>query len=502
MANTAFELRNITKIFGELVANEDVSFSVSVGSLHGVVGENGAGKSTIMKVLYGMYQPDMGEIHIRGKLTSIPSPHVAIQLGIGMVHQHFMLVPTLTVWQNIILGKEPTQFKLDKKKITEEIEALQSSFGFRLDLNAIVENLPVGSQQQVEILKLLYRQADILILDEPTAVLTPQEVDALFERLKTLANNGKTIVLISHKLREILQFTERVTVMRQGRVVSTTYTKELGESSLAELIVGRKISTLPERASTSPSSPRVQVNHLSVAAPHGTALKEVSFQIRPGEIVGIAGVSGNGQQELIEVLAGVRRNYDGSVTFDGKEMRDLPLYPLKQDGLSVIPPDRHLEAMILDFPVRDNFLLGHHKNPEFTWSIFLDHTKLEERVKALQEAFDVRPRNPLVPIRSLSGGNQQKVIIAREIQKDIKFLIAAYPTRGVDIGAIEFIHSLFLKERDKGAAILLVSAELDEILALSDRILVLYGGQIVGEVSRENATESQIGCWMTGMRSA
>ncbi len=494
----AFAFRGITKRFGPVVANEAVTFEARQGSIHGVVGENGAGKSTIMKVLYGLYQPDEGEMQVRGQTVRIASPEAAIRLGIGMVHQHFMLVPTLSIWRNVILGREPTLGRLDAASIKQKLDELQKTFGFHLDLDACIEDLPVGLQQQVEILKLLYREANILILDEPTAVLTPQEVETLFERLKTLQVTGKTIVMISHKLKEILRFTEAVTVMRRGKVIDTVATKGLSEDMLAEKIVGRHLRALPNRKAVPDAPPALEVKNLSLDIGGKNRLSDVCFSVRPGEILGIAGVEGNGQHDLAEILANVNRRYDGEVTFLGKRLRDRQTYEVKQNGLAVIPSDRHREAVILDFTVQENLLLGHHKEVRYGKKPWLSVDRCSKASEKLLEQFDVRPRNPGLPISALSGGNQQKVVVARELSEPVKFILASHPTRGVDIGAIEFIHSLIVELRDKGAAVVLISSELDEVMALADRVLVLYDGKVQGYVDRKDADERRIGLWMTG----
>lgn len=494
----AFSFHAITKRFGAVTANDSVSFSVETGSIHGVVGENGAGKSTIMKVLYGMYHPEGGTLSVKGKEERIRDPLHAISLGIGMVHQHFMLVPTLRVWENVVLGSEPTLLKTNVSETLAKLDKIQKDFGFSLDLNAIVETLPVGLQQQVEILKLLYRNAEILILDEPTAVLTPQEVVRLFDQLRTLKEKNKTIVLITHKLKEILSFTENVTVMRQGKVVETIATKSLTEASLAEKIIGRKRAHLPNRSSHATKSATLSVEGVSLTSDKKEKLRNISFQVHPGEIVGIAGIEGNGQHELIEALSNVNRTYKGNITFKNDVIKNVQTYTLKQKGLSLVPPDRHHEAVVLEFSVTENAILGHHREEAFTEGHRLCYKKLGAYTEKLLDTFDVRPRNGALPISALSGGNQQKLVVGRETNSHVELLIAAHPTRGVDIGAIEFIHSHFLRLREKGAAILLFSSELDEILALSDRILVMYHGEIVGEVKKENASETQLGLWMTG----
>ncbi len=495
----AFEFEGVTKIFGSVTANSDVSFSVESGTIHGVVGENGAGKSTIMKILYGMYHPDGGTILVQGKPVRFKSSHDAISLGIGMVHQHFMLVPTLTVWQNVVLGMEPKKWNLNRNNSITELNNIKCQFGFQVDLHARISDLTVGQQQQVEILKLLYRKAEILILDEPTAVLTPQEVDVLLERLKNLRDLGKTVVFISHKLREILSFTENVTIMRHGKVVETLPTSGLTESSLAEKMVGRKLRALPVRKPVDTArSPRLSIDNLCVEKDGQAKLSNVSFDVRPGEIIGIAGVDGNGQHELVQVLMNVARDYEGKVLLDGKPLRECRTYELKQKGLAVVPPDRLKEAVVTDFCIRENYILGHHWEKEFVSHGTFQMPKIQAAVKSALETFDVRPREPEWPMSGLSGGNQQKVVLAREFARPVELLVAAQPTRGVDIGAIEFIHARFIQKRDEGASIVLVSTELEEILQLSDRILVLYEGKIQGQCLRKDATEEKLGLWMTG----
>lgn len=496
----AIEFRSVTKRFGDFIANEGVSFAISEGSVHGVVGENGAGKSTIMKILYGLYQPDEGSLSIFGQPTVIPNPERAISLGIGMVHQHFKLVPTLSVWENIILGQESGVW-IRPAKIIAQLENLQQTYGFQLNLKAQACDLSVGLQQQLEILKLLYREARVLILDEPTAVLTPQEVDRLFEKLLGLQKSGRTLILITHKLREILQFTSKVTVMRQGKVIETRATAGLDEPKLAEMIVGRKIRELPARLVFPSPQNVLELKKVNLKRGGNTPLHEIDLTVRSGEIVGIAGISGNGQQELAEIVSGVERHYQGSSQLFGQELSSADIYALKQTSLSIVPPDRLREGLVSELPVEENLLLGHHRESRYRTGPLYQTEKLHQEMKPLLETYDIRPRSLSVPVGALSGGNQQKVIIARETRNQVRFLLAAYPTRGVDIGAIEFIHSLFLKARAEGAAILLISAELDEILALSDRIVVLYQGKIVGEVSSHEATERKLGLWMTGARA-
>jgi ABC-type uncharacterized transport system ATPase subunit len=496
MTPPAFEFKGVTKRFGDLIANENVSFAVAPCAIHGVVGENGAGKSTIMKCLYGMYQPESGEIWLHGAPVKLSSPQKAIEHGIGMVHQHFMLVPTLAVWENIVLGNEPG-FRLKRARVAETLNQLQRRFGFSLNLEACVEDLSVGEQQQVEILKLLYRDAQILIFDEPTAVLTPQEVDRLFLQFKELVAAGKTIVLISHKLKEVLSITQTLTVMRRGRVVETRQTTGLDESELAARIVGRCPAALPSERHPS-GDVTLEVRNLTVADRHRTLLENISLSVRAGEIVGVAGVTGNGQQELVEVLTRVRRPQSGTVSIKGEDLLRQSVYATKQKGVSIIPPDRLKEGLVANFSVEENLVLGHHREKEITHGPLLSRSAIRALAQSRIAEYNVRPTDPTTAIGVLSGGNQQKVITAREAGRPVRLLIAAYPTRGVDIGAIEFIHTLFLKLRNEGAAILLISTELDELLALSDRILVLYNGRCTGEVPRAQANERLIGSWMTG----
>lgn len=500
MASAAFSFSNVSKFFAQTRANDSVSFEVRSQSIHGVVGENGAGKSTIMKVLYGLYQPDGGEVRVRGEIVAFSSPQEAIAKGIGMVHQHFMLVPTLTVWQNIVLGREPYAWRPNRNRCLAELGALQKEFGFSLDLEAKIEDLPVGLQQQVEILKLLYRQAEILIFDEPTAVLTPQEVGVLITRLKALRDQGKTIVFISHKLREILALTENVTILRQGKVVGTWATVELDETLLAERMIGRKMQALPSRKTFAHSRPIIEARDLNLEKEKRLALDCVSFQLNEGEVVGVAGIDGNGQQELMEILAHTRQDYEGTLLWTGEPYRSHLAYALKQSGLAVIPADRHREAVILDFNLGENVILGHHREKAFCRRGRVLWNQVYQETEKLIERFDVRPPQPSARMGGLSGGNQQKLVVGRELARPVKFLLASHPTRGVDIGAIERIHREILRLRDEGACVLLFSSELEEILALSDRILVMYNGRIHGQCKRAEASETQLGLWMTGGR--
>ena len=493
----AFEFREITKRFGPVLANDRVSFSVGRGTLHGIVGENGAGKSTIMKILYGMYPPDEGKVFVSGIERTMKSPGDAIRLGIGMVHQHFMLVPTLTVWENVILGHEPSRV-LNQERIQHKLSQLIRDYGFSITADAVTESLSVGQQQQVEILKLLYHNAQILILDEPTAVLTPQEVELLFSRLTQLWKAGKTIVIITHKLKEILRLTQRVTIMRKARVVETIETATMNQSSLAEKIIGRQLVALPSQRSRPLSQTGISVNQLSATDRDRGSLNDISFEVKAGEILGVAGVEGNGQALLVECLAGVHKKYQGEILFHGRNLKQQSCYEMKQQDVAIIPADRHREAAVLGFSVAENYLLGHHRENRFSRWGWLSGNRIHQIVRKALSDFDVRPQSPDAHFSALSGGNQQKVIIAREFSPQTKIVIAAHPTRGVDIGAIEQIHQTLLRLKDNGAAILLVSSELEEILALSDRIVVLFNGKISGTVNRSAADEKTLGLWMTG----
>ncbi len=475
----------ISKRFGKTLANDAVSFSIAKGSVHGIVGENGAGKSTIMKIFYGLYPADSGDIYFNGDKLKINSPQDVIRLGIGMVHQHFMLVPTLTVWENVVLGAEPSQIRLNEEELTAELTKIQKEFGFHLNLKAKVEDLAVGLQQQVEILKLLYRKADTLILDEPTAVLTPQEVDTLFIKLSELNKQGKTIIVITHKLKEILKWTQNVTVMRQGKCIETTETAHLTEEILAEKIIGRKQKPLPKAVALSEKAkPVLEIKNVSFK----NKLNNLSFQVFPGEIVGIAGIDGNGQNEIVDLLAKVSR-------LDSGEMH-------VSETIAIIPPDRHQEAVVLEFSVAENAVFGIHREERFGKNILLSKHKVEDFTAHLLEEFDVRPRDPNLLFSSLSGGNQQKLVVGRESEKKAACLVACHPTRGVDIGAIEFIHSHLIELKNRGVGVLLFSSELEEILALSDRVLVIYQGEIVGEKAACDTSEKELGLWMTGGKHA
>src|ERR1043165_7743241 len=499
------ELRNITKRFGAVLANDRVSFSVPAGTIHAIVGENGAGKSTAMRIAYGFYTADSGEILIKGQAREIRTPHDAIAAGIGMVHQHFMLAAPMTVAENIVLGAEPgSAASLDLKKAAAEIRKVSDEFKLAVDANATIESLSVGVQQRVELLKALYRHAQLLILDEPTAVLTPQEVEEFFVILRRMREQGKTIVIITHKLSEVLAIWDDVTVMRDGRVVGNVKTSETNAAELARLMVGREVLLRVEKPDAKPGAPILSVDHLSISGRDGTKrLNDVSFEVRAGEIVGIAGVEGNGQTELIESLAGLIPGAYGTrhIRFGGRDATNADARRRKELGIARVPEDRHRRGLLLDSSLAENTILGvHYRKRAVTGpgDIILDEKGIRRRTEQVIKDFDVRPPNPALPARALSGGNQQKLIIGREFELPPKLLLVSQPTRGVDIGAIEFIHRKIVALRDAGCAVLLVSAELEEVTALSDRLLVIHNGAIVGEVDPKKTTNEEIGLMMTG----
>jgi simple sugar transport system ATP-binding protein len=494
------ELKGITKRFPGVVANDGIDFDLRQGEVHALLGENGAGKSTLMNVLYGLYRPDEGEIVVRGAPVTFHSPRDAIEHGIGMVHQHFMLIPVMTVAENIVLASEPTTGRVFFDQRTAESRAgdLARSFGFALDPAALVQDITVGQQQRVEIVKAIYRRADILILDEPTAVLTPQEADELFAILGTLKREGMSIIFISHKLNEVLEIADRITVLRRGKAVETLPAARATEEGLARLMVGREVLLRVEKKPATPGERLLQVNDLHVRDERGIErVRGVSFEVRAGEIVGIAGVDGNGQTELIDAITGLLRVQHGTVSVGGVDVTREGARELFEIGVGHIPQDRQHRGLVLDFSVAENIALHDFRqapNARFGW---LYPSRLVDRARRLIAEFDVRGGGPQTPAGSLSGGNQQKVILAREIDRDPRVLIAAQPTRGLDVGAIEFLHRRLVEERASGRAILLVSLELDEIVSLSDRILVLYEGQVVGEYGPDVSGE-ELGIAMLG----
>ncbi|QPC86477.1 ATP-binding cassette domain-containing protein [Mesorhizobium sp. NBSH29] len=503
MAETAIELIGINKSFGAVRANRDIDLEIQRGTIHGIVGENGAGKSTLMSILYGFYQADSGEIRIGGDRKTIKTPNDAIAVGIGMVHQHFMLVENFTVLENVILGAESEALlKKSIAKARSELERLEREYGLEVNPDAIVEELPVGLQQRVEILKALYRGAEILILDEPTGVLTPPEADHLFRILEQLKDQGKTIVLITHKLREIMAITDNVSVMRQGTIVATRATSKTTVEELAELMVGRRVLLQVDKGEATANEVKLEVRNLTVKDSRGvTMVDDVSFDVRGGEIVGIAGVAGNGQSELIETIAGVRRAKSGKVMLDGTPIDVTGIVDpgeLRERGLAHVPEDRHHVGLVLAFEESENSILGYHDDPKYLKGPFLNIDAILESAREKIEKYDIRPANPRLKTANFSGGNQQKIVLAREMEQDPGVLIVGQPTRGVDVGAIEFIHKQLIAMRDAGKAVLLVSVELDEIRALSDRILVMFDGRIVGERDPETG-EGELGLLMAGV---
>jgi ABC-type uncharacterized transport system ATPase subunit len=496
------ELRNITKTFGSVIANNDVSIKIEKGTIHAIVGENGAGKSTIMRIAYGFYKADSGEILVDGIRANIRTPQDAINLGIGMVHQHFMLVDTMSVGENIILGAEGgNPASIDWKKANADVLALSNELRLGVSPKALIEDLSVGAQQRVELLKALYRKAELLILDEPTAVLTPQEVEDFFNILRRMREQGKTIVIITHKLEEVLAISDDVTVMRDGRVVGNVKTAETNAKDLARMIVGRDVLLRVEKTDANPREDVLSIENLSVTGKHGEALKSVSLNIRAGEIVGIAGIEGNGQTELIEAIAGLVGISEGSIKLLGTEISRLPVRRRTELGIAHIPEDRHKRGLLLDSDLEENSILGVHYRSPVSMNGFLNSAVIEKRTMEIIENFDVRPPNPQLAAKSLSGGNQQKLIIGREFELSPKLLLVSQPTRGVDIGAIEFIHRKLIALRDAGSAILLVSAELEEVTALADRLFVIHKGKFVGEVDPKTTSKEDIGLMMTGGKS-
>ena len=503
MAEAAIELIGINKSFGPVRANRDINLEVKRGTIHGIIGENGAGKSTLMSILYGFYQADSGEIRVAGQPVTINTPNDAIAKGIGMVHQHFMLVQNFSVLENVILGMEGEPLLNNSiAKAGSELERLEREYGLEVDPDAIIEELPVGLQQRVEILKALYRGADILILDEPTGVLTPAEADHLFRILGQLKDEGKTVVLITHKLREIMAITDTVSVMRQGTMVATRTTAETSVEELAELMVGRRVLMQVEKGEAKPGEVKLSVRNLTVRDSRGvTMVEDVSFDVRAGEIVGIAGVAGNGQSELLEAVSGIRRAVSGTVMLEGTPVDVTGAAgpgDLRDRGLAHVPEDRHYMGLILPFEEYENSILGYHDEPQYQKGVLLDIDKARTEAAEQIEKYDIRPPNPRLKTANFSGGNQQKIVLAREMEQDPTVLIVGQPTRGVDVGAIEFIHKRLIAMRDQGKAVLLVSVELDEIRSLSDRILVMFDGRIVGERGPE-ATEGELGLLMAGV---
>jgi simple sugar transport system ATP-binding protein len=515
------ELRGITKRFGGVLANDHINITVEPGTIHALVGENGAGKSTAMRVAYGFYTADSGEILINGTPERIQRPLDAIARGIGMVHQHFMLVDTMTVTENIVLGAESLAgseeagskeqdpaygrragrpFRLDLDQAAARIRALSKTFRLSVDPDAIIETLSVGQQQRVELLKALYRDAQLLILDEPTAVLTPQEVEEFFVILRGMRQQGKTIVIITHKLGEVLAISDAVTVMRDGKVVGRVETAKTNAAELARLMVGREVLLRVEKPSASPGPVVLSVRNLAVTIGASRMLNGVTFDVRAGEIVGVAGVEGNGQRELIEAIAGLvdPASVSGEIDLNGRALAGLDARTRRERGIAHIPEDRHRRGLLLEFDLEENAILGVHYRPPVAVGALIDDGEVRRRTADIIKRFDVRPSNPALPARALSGGNQQKLIIGREFELEPRLLLVAQPTRGVDIGAIEFIHRKLVALRDSGCAVLLVSAELEEVMSLSDRLLVIHNGRVAGEVDPALASPADVGLLMTG----
>ena len=503
MTDFAVDMRQITKKFPLVLANDNVDFTVQQGEIHALVGENGAGKSTLVNILYGLLRPDRGTIRINGQAVRLSDPGDAINLGIGMVHQHFMLIPPFSVAENVVLGQEPSSGGVvDIRRANRIVRELSEQYGLKVDPTAKVESLSVGIEQRIEIIKVLYRGAEILILDEPTAVLTPQEVDELFDIMRSLKDQNKTIIFISHKLQEVMAIADTVTVMRRGKVVGTVAIQDTSRQEIATMMVGRQVLFQVQRTQAEPGAIVLTVKNLN-ALDNKTlpALRDISFDIREGEILGIAGVEGNGQSELVEVLTGLRRAQSGQVELNGQVITNHTPRAIRERGTCHIPEDRHRRGLVLDFSVAQNMVLGIHYRSPYVRNLLLDVINfgpIREKAQRLLREFDIRPPDRENPAGNLSGGNQQKVIVARELDQDPKLLIAAQPTRGIDVGSIEFIHQRLLQARDDRKAVLLISADLEEILSLSDRIAVMYEGQIVGVLDPAEATEARLGLMMTG----
>ncbi|RIK31878.1 MAG: heme ABC transporter ATP-binding protein [Anaerolineae bacterium] len=503
------EAKSITKKFPGVLANDQVDFDLHRGEIHALLGENGAGKSTLMNVLYGLYKPDSGEVTVEGVQMQLNSSRDAIKHGIGMVHQHFMLIPVFTVTENIMLGAEtdhrasPNEaplVKLDRAKVAQKVRDLSHQYGLDVDPNAVVGDLPVGVQQRVEIVKALYRNANILILDEPTAVLTPQEAEDLFRIMHDLTAKGVSIIFITHKLKEVLAVADRITVMRAGRVVGATVPEESNEQKLAEMMVGREVILTVQKKPAQPKEEVLAVQDLRVKDVRGLeAVRGVSFAVREGEVLGIAGVQGNGQTELAEALSGLRATEGGHFLINGKDLTGNPPRPITETGLANIPEDRQRHGLVLSYSIADNLVLCDYYRPPFGKRGIIQQKEVDKNARKLVEEFDVRTPSPFTAAGKLSGGNQQKVIVARELSRPVKLLIASQPTRGLDVGSIEYIHKEIIAMRDRGVAVLLVSAELDEIMSLSDRIAVMYRGEIVATIDRKDATRERLGLLMAGV---
>ncbi|OJG16019.1 ABC transporter ATP-binding protein [Enterococcus canintestini] len=494
------EMRHITKAFGDFKANDDINLRVKPGEIHALLGENGAGKSTLMNVLSGLLEPTSGDIFMKGQKVNITSPTAANKLGIGMVYQHFMLVDAFTVTENIILGSEPTKGGvINRKKAREEIMRVSEQYGLAVDPDAYVRDISVGMQQRVEILKTLYRGAEVLIFDEPTAVLTPQEIDELIAIMHGLVKEGKSIILITHKLDEIKKVADQCTVIRRGKGIGTVAVKDVTSQELADMMVGRAVSFKTVKKDANPQEVILSVENLVVKESRGLeAVKNLSLQVRAGEVLGIAGIDGNGQSELIQALTGLRKVESGKVFLDGDDITNKKPRQIVEKGVGHVPEDRHKYGLVLEMTLAENMALQTYYQEPLSKNGFLNYSEINEKARDLIKEYDVRTTNELVPAKALSGGNQQKAIIAREVDRDPDLLIVANPTRGLDVGAIEFIHKRLIEQRDKFKAVLLVSFELEEILNVSDRIVVLHAGEIVGEVNPKETSEKELGLLMAG----
>lgn len=503
MAEPVLEVRDITKRFPGVLANDKVSINLQKGEIHALLGENGAGKSTLMSIIYGLYNADSGEVFVNGKPTHIREPRDAIALGIGMVHQHFQLIGPFTVVENVMLGNEISVGPmLDRRAAERRVRQLSEQYGLEVDPRMHIQDLPVGAQQRVEILKALFRNADILILDEPTAVLTPQETEGLFQIMRSLVERGVSIIFITHKLKEVLAICDRITVMHLGKVVGTVEPKDATEALLAEMMVGRKVILQVEKEPARPGEPVLGVRNLNVLDSRLLpAVRDVSFEVHAGEILGIAGVQGNGQTELVEAITGLREVKSGSISIEGVNVTHKSPRTIIELGVAHIPEDRNKDGLVGPFALMDNLILNTYYLPPFAHGIVMDEGQERRNAEELMAKFDIRAPNINVTTSSLSGGNQQKAIVAREFSRPIKLLVAAQPTRGLDVGSIEFIHNQIVHKRDEGAAVLLVSAELDEIMSLSDRIAVMYAGRIVGVMPADKADRQTLGLLMAGVHA-
>ncbi len=496
------ELRGITKRFPGVLANDHIDMILEEGAVLALLGENGAGKSTLMNILYGLYSQDEGEIYVRGEHVTIEGPNDAIDLGIGMVHQHFMLVPVLTVTENVMLGMESTRngVFLDRESAAQRISEISERYGLAVDPHALVGELPLGIQQRVEIIKLLYRKADILILDEPTAVLTPQEVEGLFEVIRSLVSQGKSVIFITHKLKEVLALSDKIVVLRAGKVVGSTTPEESNERSLAAMMVGREVILTVPKEPAQPKDVVLDVQNLRVMSDQNTlAVEDLSFQVHAGEILGIAGVQGNGQTELVEALTGLRKVVRGTIRLGDRGITNASPRVITEAGTAHIPEDRQRDGLVLSYPIAENIVLNTYYQPPVSKGIVMQEDVIVERAQRLVDEYDVRTPNVFTRAGNLSGGNQQKVIVARELSRPVKLTIASQPTRGLDVGSIEYIHSQLVRIRDQGSAVLVVSAELDEVMALADRIMVMFDGRIMGIIPAEEATKEDLGLLMAGV---